>query len=165
MAPYNGDARAEVNQSFEYFGKSVPLLKIYPCGHLSSITSTHPLYPVPPAKRLHFSFKRTVLKVCFSLGNLSLASNALRIDLCQKKSNSFPRPWRIGRRLSPFQVALGLSSVNAVKATAGGWGTGSSTCLAFPLHSHTWSTRREGSGYHLHEHRRLTAEEKQAQQI
>ena len=25
MARYNGDARAEVNQSFEYVGKSVPL--------------------------------------------------------------------------------------------------------------------------------------------
>ena len=30
MAGYNGDARAEVNQSFEYVGKSVPLLKRYP---------------------------------------------------------------------------------------------------------------------------------------
>ena len=55
--------------------------------------------------------------------------------------------------------------MNAVKATAGGWDTGSSTCLAFPFHSHTSSARREGSGYHLHEHRRLTAEEKRTQQI
>ena len=53
--------------------------------------------------------------------------------------------------------------MNAVKATAGGWDTGSSTCLTFPFHSHTSSARREGSGYNLHEHRRLTAEEKQTQ--
>ena len=85
VAGYNGDVRAEVNQSFEYVGKSVPLLKRYPCEHLSSITSTHPFYPAPLVERLHFSFKRTVLKLCFSLGNLSLASDALCIDLCQKK--------------------------------------------------------------------------------
>ena len=66
----NGDAWAEVNQSFEYVSKSVPLLKRYPCEHLSSITSTHSFYPVPPVERLHFSFKRTVLKPCFSLVNL-----------------------------------------------------------------------------------------------
>ena len=81
---YDGDARAEVNQNFEYVGKSVPLLKRCQCEHLSSITSTHPFYPVPPVERLHFSFKRTVLKLCFSLRNLSLASDTLRIDLCQK---------------------------------------------------------------------------------
>ena len=84
VAGYNGDAKAEVNQSFEYAGKSVQLLKRYPYEHFSSITSTHPFYPVPPAERLHLSFKRTVLKLCFSVGNLSLASDALRIDLCQK---------------------------------------------------------------------------------
>ena len=38
VAGYNGDARAEVNQSFEYGGKSVPLLKRPPCVHVSSIT-------------------------------------------------------------------------------------------------------------------------------
>ena len=48
VAGYNWDARAEVNQSFEYVGKSVPLLKRYLCEHVSSITSTHPFYPVPP---------------------------------------------------------------------------------------------------------------------
>ena len=85
VARYSGDARAEVNQSFEYVSKSVPLLKKYPCEHLPSITSTHPFFQVPPVERLHFSFKRTVLKLCFSLGSLSLASNALRIDLCQKR--------------------------------------------------------------------------------
>ena len=31
VAGYNEDARAEVNQNFEYVGKSVPLLKRYPC--------------------------------------------------------------------------------------------------------------------------------------
>ena len=136
MAGYDRDARGEVNQSFEYVGKSVPLLKRHPCEHSSSITSTYPFIPY------------------------SLASDALRIDLCQKNSNSFPRQWRMGRRLSPFQVAIGHSSVNAVKATARGWSTGSSTCLTFSLHSHTSSTRREGSGYHVHEHRRLNVEEK-----
>ena len=140
---YNGDARAEVNQSFEYVGKSVSLLKRYPCVHLSSLTSTHQFYPVPPVERLHFSFKRAVLKLCFSLENPSLASNALGIDLCRKKSNSIPRQWRIGRRLSPFQVALGHSSVNAVKATAGGWDTGSSTCLTFPFSYNERQTRRQ----------------------
>ena len=147
LAEYNEVARTELNQSFEYVCKSVLLLKRYPCEHLSSITSTHPFYPVPPIERLHFSFKRTVLKLYFSLGNLSLASGALT---SAKNSNSFPRQWRKGWRLSPFQVALGHSSVNAVKATAAGWDTGSSTCLTFPFHSHTTSARREGSGYHLY---------------
>ena len=165
MAGYNGDARSEVNQSFEYVGKSVPLLKRHPCEHLSSMTSTHPFHPVPPVERLHISLKRTALKLCFSLETLSLVSDVLRIYLCQKKTNFFPRQWRIGRRLSPFQVALGHSSVNAVKATVGGWDTGSSTCSTFPFHSHTSSARREATGYHLHEHRRLTAEEKRTQQI
>ena len=66
VAGYNGDARAEVNKSSEYIGKSVPLLKRYLCEHLSSITLAHPFYPVPPVEILHFSFKRTVLKLCFS---------------------------------------------------------------------------------------------------
>ena len=48
VARYIRDASAEVNQSCEYVGKSVPLLKRYPCEHLSSITSTHPFYAVPP---------------------------------------------------------------------------------------------------------------------
>ena len=53
MAGYDEDARAAVNQSFACVGKSVPLLKRYPCKHLSSITSTHPFYPVPLVERLH----------------------------------------------------------------------------------------------------------------
>ena len=57
VAGYNGDARAEVNQRFAYIRKSVPLLKRYPCEHVSSITSTHPFYPVPPVERLHFPSK------------------------------------------------------------------------------------------------------------
>ena len=67
VARYNGDARAAVKQSFEYVGKSVPLLKRYPYENLSSITSTHPFYPVPPVDILHFSFKRTVLKLFLAL--------------------------------------------------------------------------------------------------
>ena len=69
---------------------------------------------------------------------------------CIKKTSKFlPRQWRIGRRLSPFLVALGHTSANAVKATAEGWSTGSSACLTFPLHSLMSSARREGSEYHL----------------
>ena len=78
-----------------------------------------------------------------------------------KKVKFLPTPMGHGAAPISFQVALSHSSVNAVKATAGGWDTGSSICLTFPSHSHTSSARREGSGYHLHEHRRLTAEEKQ----
>ena len=57
VAGYNGDARAEVNQSFEYVGKSVPLLKRYPCEHLSSITSTHPFIQYPLLKDCTFPSK------------------------------------------------------------------------------------------------------------
>ena len=46
-------------------------------------------------------------------------------------------------------IALGHVSVNAVKATAGDWSTGSSASLTFQLHSHMSSTRREGSEYHF----------------
>ena len=57
VARYNGDTRAAVNQSFEYIGKNVPLLKCtiarvyrwYPCEHLSSITSTHPFLSSTPS--------------------------------------------------------------------------------------------------------------------
>ena len=63
VAGYNEDARAEVHQSFEYVGKSLPLLKRYPCEHLPSITSTYLFHLVPPVERLHFSFKRTALKL------------------------------------------------------------------------------------------------------
>ena len=31
MAGYNEDARAEVNQGFEYVGQSLPLLERYTC--------------------------------------------------------------------------------------------------------------------------------------
>ena len=65
------------------------------------------------------------------------------------KSKFLPRQWRLGRRLSPFLVALGHKSAHAVKATAGGWSTGSFACLTFPLHSLMSSARREGSEYHF----------------
>ena len=87
VAGYNGDARAEVNQSFEYVGKNVSLLKRYPCEHVSATTSTHPFHPVPPVERLHFSFARTVRKLCFRLANISLAPDAIRIDLFQKSQS------------------------------------------------------------------------------
>ena len=64
-------------------------------------------------------------------------------------SKSFPRP--VAHRVAPISVsiALGHASVNAVKATAGGWSTGSSASLTFPFHSHRSSARREGSDYHF----------------
>jgi len=46
-------------------------------------------------------------------------------------------------------IALGHAPANAVKAAAGGWSTGSSASLTFPLHSHTSSARGEGSEYHF----------------
>jgi len=47
-------------------------------------------------------------------------------------------------------IALGHASANAVKATAGGWTTGSSASLTVPLHSHMSNTRREGSKYRFY---------------
>ena len=46
-------------------------------------------------------------------------------------------------------IGLGHAPANAVKATAGGWSTGSSAILTFPLHSHMSSARREGNEYHF----------------
>ena len=58
-----------------------------------------------------------------------------------KKSKSFPHP--MAHRAAPISVsiALGHASVNAVRATAGGWSTGSSACLTSPLLSHFSSAR------------------------
>ena len=54
-------------------------------------------------------------------------------------------------RMAPISiyVALGHTSMDAVKATGGGWSTGSSASLTFPLHSHLSSARQEGSEYHF----------------
>ena len=59
-----------------------------------------------------------------------------------------PCPCPMAHRAAPTSVfiALGHASANAVKATAGGWSTGSSAGLTFSLHSHMSSTRREGKG-------------------
>ena len=67
----------------------------------------------------------------------------------QKNSKSFPAP--MAHRAAPISVSIALchASANAVRAKAGGWSTGSSACLPFPLHSHMSSARREGSEYHL----------------
>ena len=46
-------------------------------------------------------------------------------------------------------IALGHASANAVRATVGGWSTGSFACLTSPLLSHLLSARREGSEYHF----------------
>ena len=61
----------------------------------------------------------------------------------------FLRP--MAHRAAPISVsiALGHASANAVRATAGGWSTGSSASLTFPLYSHMSSARREGSEYHF----------------
>ena len=57
----------------------------------------------------------------------------------------------MAHRAAPISVSipLGHASANAVKATAGGWSTGSSASLTFPLHSHMSIARREGSEYHF----------------
>ena len=57
----------------------------------------------------------------------------------------------MAHRAAPISVSIALSLApgNAVKATAGGWSTGSSASLTFPLHSHMSSARREGSEYHF----------------
>ena len=67
---------------------------------------------------------------------------------CNQKSPS-PRP--MANRAAPISasLALGHAFANAVKATAGGWSTGSSASLTFPLHSHVSSARREGSENHF----------------
>ena len=51
--------------------------------------------------------------------------------------------------LISVSIALGHASANAVKATAGGWSTGSSVSFTFPLHSHMTSARQEDSEYHF----------------
>ena len=57
----------------------------------------------------------------------------------------------MAHRTAPIfvSIALGHASANAVTATAGGWSTGSSASLTFPLHSHMSSARREGSEDHF----------------
>ena len=69
--------------------------------------------------------------------------------MSQRKVKVLPAP--MAHRVAPISVsaAIGHTSVNAVKATAGGWSTGSYACLTFALHSLTSSTKREGSEYHF----------------
>ena len=57
----------------------------------------------------------------------------------------------MAHRVAPISVSIALShtSANAVKATAGGWSTGSSASLSVPLHSRMSSARREGSEYNF----------------
>ena len=71
--------------------------------------------------------------------------------LIQKSQSQSPFPHHMVHRAAPISVfiALGHVSANAVKAREGGWSTGSSTGLTFPLHSHMSSARREGSEYHF----------------
>ena len=70
VAGCNGDARAEVNQSFEYVSKSVPLLKRYPCEQRvlhninTPISSSTPWCPL--IKYLHNSILKRYLRYLFS---------------------------------------------------------------------------------------------------
>ena len=66
-----------------------------------------------------------------------------------KSQSPFPSP--MAHNASPISVsiALGHASANAVKATAGGWSTGSCASVTFPLHSHMSNAIREGSEYHF----------------
>ena len=71
------------------------------------------------------------------------------VNKLSKKVKVLPTP--MAHRETPISVsvALGHTSVNGVKATAGGWSTFSSACLIFPLHSLMLSARQEGSEYHF----------------
>ena len=73
----------------------------------------------------------------------------IQYSLVQVKKKSFPAP--LAYRAAPISVsiALGHASMNAVKATAWDWSTGSFVSLTFPLHSHMSKARREGSEYHF----------------
>ena len=76
-------------------------------------------------------------------------AGSLATNQKSKHQSPFPRP--MTHRAAPISVSisLGLASANAVKATAGGWSTGSSASLTFPFHSHISSARREGSEHHF----------------
>ena len=73
------------------------------------------------------------------------------MQISQKAKSQSPFPRLIAHRAAPISIsiALGHASANAVKATVGGWSTGSSASLTFPLHSHMSSTRQEGNEYHF----------------
>ena len=59
IAKYSGDARAEVIQSVKYFGKSLPLLKIYQCEQSVLHSTNSPISSSTSDERLHNSFTRT----------------------------------------------------------------------------------------------------------
>ena len=67
----------------------------------------------------------------------------------QKSKSPFPLPLAHRAAHISVSIALGYASPNAVKATAGGWSTGSSASLTFLLHSHMSSASREGSEDHF----------------
>jgi len=69
--------------------------------------------------------------------------------IVMSKSNFLLAPVAYWAAPISISIALGHASANGVKATAGGWFNGSSTCLTFLLHSHMSSARREGSEYHF----------------
>ena len=71
------------------------------------------------------------------------------MDFMYQKVKVLPAPMAHRAASISVSVALGHTSATAVKATAGGWSTGSSACLTFPLYSLKSSARREGSEYHL----------------
>ena len=65
-----------------------------------------------------------------------------------KKSQSlFPHP--MANRAAHISVSIALGVCECSESYSGGWSTGSSASLTFPLHSHISSARREGSEYHF----------------
>ena len=79
----------------------------------------------------------------------NLPSREREGGLIESKVKIFPAPMAQRAALISVSVALGHTSANAVNATEGGWSTGSSACLTFPLHSLMSRARREGSEYHF----------------
>ena len=77
------------------------------------------------------------------------ALDSLKFNKLFQSQSPFPHP--VAHRAAPISIsmALGHASANAVTAKAGGWSTGSSASLTFPLHSHMSSNKREGSEYHF----------------
>ena len=91
-----------------------------------------------------------VRSVLYSTKDNVLCLHEVFRQVCFKVKSQSPFLLPMMHRAASISVsmALGHASANAVKATAGGWSTGSSASLTFPLHSHISSARREGSEYH-----------------
>jgi len=89
-------------------------------------------------------------KECRTYGQaIAKTATPYRMPLSNKQKSQSPFQRPMAHRAAPISVsiALGHASANAVRATAGGWSTGSSVCLTSPLLSHLSSARREGNEY------------------